>query len=172
MKFYRLYPINASFFDKYPSFKQSQTWSAIVVADTERTARVVAAEAGGEAWLDNRETNCEEIDPYDYEAPCLIMDEPAWGKPVRSKPSRWEGAKDSLLNFIGNVIVLLPFTIGLLVCGFFIYALAKGAAISFAESKMKLGVFCSLLVAVLGYGAYWLATNAVEELKTELRAHK
>jgi hypothetical protein len=60
--------------------QHNQTFGAVVVAATEKEARRAASEAGGEAWLDETESTCDEIIPSQFAVTCLIMDEPVWGE--------------------------------------------------------------------------------------------
>lgn len=79
MKIWHLSPIDVdSFVGKFPSRKEGQTWAAVVVAPNETSAREVAAEAGGNAWLDKNQTRCEEIVPSEFVVPALILDEVPW----------------------------------------------------------------------------------------------
>ena len=77
MKAFHLHPKNMdTFMDKYPDHRSGQTWGAVVIARSEREAREVAAQAGGDAWLDASETECEDLNPSEYTVPALVVDEP------------------------------------------------------------------------------------------------
>jgi len=76
MKFWWLRPRTLAEKGFFPEdWPNDCTHAAIVVAPTEDRGRAVAAQAGGDIWLDRGKAVCEEIRAEEFEVDCLVLDD-------------------------------------------------------------------------------------------------
>jgi hypothetical protein len=85
MKIWYLYPKKLGhIMNKYP-YPKKQAWHVVVVADSPKWARQIAAAASGDAFLDTKEFLCEELTGDDYDVRTFILDDMQFKNPSEVK---------------------------------------------------------------------------------------